>query len=250
MTEPKRILDDDGADATARSLLRAAKDWSPPDSARTRSLAALGLATTGATVTKAVGGAAIVKLLFGSKTSLGMLILGTFAVAGTAVAVSAMRAPVAPPPTSVPIVTTSAPPTDSTPSTPTAIVAPPTASAEPSVVPSAPIAPAPRASAPAVTSEADADTMADELAVLDRVRGLQAAGDSRGALALLDDYDHRYPSGHLRMEAEVVRIETLAKSGDRARASTRAASFLAAHPHSLLTPRVRAIQASLDAGSP
>jgi hypothetical protein len=45
----------------------------------------------------------------------------------------------------------------------------------------------------------------------------------------------------LKLEAEVLRIDALARSGRLAQAQTRAASFLARHPNSVLAARVRRI---------
>jgi hypothetical protein len=82
--------------------------------------------------------------------------------------------------------------------------------------------------------------LADQLAVLDAARGALADGSPQRALALLDTYARAYPSGQLALEAEVLRIDALAKSGRTALARSRAQAFLRQHPGSVLSARLRA----------
>jgi hypothetical protein len=113
---------------------------------------------------------------------------------------------------------------------PEPVVAPELPQAE---APSAP--PAPRIDSRSVSQSA----LAAELAALDAVRGKLRAGDATGALALLDEYSRTYPRGRLALEAEVLRIDALAKSGQSSAASRRAEAFLRRHPNSVLASRVR-----------
>jgi hypothetical protein len=83
-------------------------------------------------------------------------------------------------------------------------------------------------------------TLVHELAALDAARATLVAGDARSALALLDIYDDRFPRGNLELEAEVLRIDALSKSGRRGAARQRAEAFLRRHPQSVLAARVRA----------
>jgi hypothetical protein len=82
--------------------------------------------------------------------------------------------------------------------------------------------------------------LADQLAVLDAARGALVDGNPQRALALLDAYARAYPSGQLALEAEVLRIDALAKSGRTALARSRAQAFLRQHPGSVLSARLRA----------
>jgi hypothetical protein len=82
-------------------------------------------------------------------------------------------------------------------------------------------------------------TLAHELSSLDAARGLLARGDASGALARLDAYGRAYPHGRLGLEAEVLRIDALAESGRSDAARARAEAFLQHHPHSVLAARVR-----------
>jgi hypothetical protein len=58
---------------------------------------------------------------------------------------------------------------------------------------------------------------------------------------LLDAYDRSAPRGALRLEAEVLRIDALSRSGRLQQAQVRARAFLARYPNSALAARVRRI---------
>ena len=149
------------------------------------------------------------------------------------------------------------------PSSPIApIVAP---AAEPSgmvegVVLSAPEPPSPAvASASAIrtvaprgrpaTSKASADraagaersTFDEELGLLSAARAGLAANDIPASLRAVERYQTRFPSGLFAEEIEVIRIEALADSGERARAHALAERFLAANPSSAYAARVRSL---------
>ncbi|HLM76358.1 MAG TPA: hypothetical protein VK459_26815, partial [Polyangiaceae bacterium] len=85
------------------------------------------------------------------------------------------------------------------------------------------------------------DSLADEVTALKRAREALAAGRPSKALIELNIYDKRFRGGRLALEAEVLRIEALAQSGEGKAAAARAASFLKAHPSSPYANRVRAI---------
>ena len=85
-----------------------------------------------------------------------------------------------------------------------------------------------------------------ELAALDAVRSTISSGDAHSALALLDIYGDRFPHGRLELEAEVLRIDALAKSGQPDLARHRAEAFLRHHPRSVLAARVRADAQLID----
>jgi len=81
--------------------------------------------------------------------------------------------------------------------------------------------------------------LSEELGALDSARSMLASGDASGALARLDNYNKAFPKGRLQLEAEVLRIDALMKSGQQDLAKKRAQTFLAKHPNSVLAPRVR-----------
>jgi hypothetical protein len=137
-----------------------------------------------------------------------------------------------------------------------ALPAPAPAIAPPPVVFEAPAPAAPKAEprahrthvAAPVREPAPTNRLAEETALLGSANGALRAGDARRALGLLDDYDHRYPSGVLREEVLATRLiarcQLAGAQGDSlddtaARARTEARAFLARHPASPLAPRVR-----------
>jgi hypothetical protein len=97
------------------------------------------------------------------------------------------------------------------------------------------VVPAARAEA----AVAPVNHLAEETALLASANAELRRGDARRALALLDDYDHRYPAGVLREEVLATRvIARCQQSPDRA-ARRAAEAFLARHPASPLASRVR-----------
>jgi outer membrane protein assembly factor BamD (BamD/ComL family) len=72
----------------------------------------------------------------------------------------------------------------------------------------------------------------EESVAVVEIRGALRGGDPLGALRLLDQARSRFPDGALTQEREALAIEALAKSGQRAAASQRAAAFLRAFPRS------------------
>jgi pimeloyl-ACP methyl ester carboxylesterase len=80
--------------------------------------------------------------------------------------------------------------------------------------------------------------LAEETALLASANAALRAGDGARALALLDDYDHRYPAGILREEVLATRIIARCEL-DAGDATSSADAFLARHPRSPLAPRVR-----------
>jgi hypothetical protein len=99
------------------------------------------------------------------------------------------------------------------------------------------------AAAPVVTSperEAARASLSRELAAVDAARATLARGDARQALSMLDAYSQKHPHGRLELEAEVLRIDALARSGRADAAKQRAQAFLRRYPNSVLAARVRA----------
>jgi outer membrane protein assembly factor BamD (BamD/ComL family) len=90
--------------------------------------------------------------------------------------------------------------------------------------------------AKAVATSAD---LAAELSAIDKARSALTGGDASGALSQLDSYSRSYPRGRLALEAEVLRIDALARSGQREAARKRAELFVRRYPNSVLKARVR-----------
>jgi hypothetical protein len=93
-------------------------------------------------------------------------------------------------------------------------------------------------------SDAPIPGLAEELSALDSARAQLAKGDATGALARLDAYNRNYAKGRLQLEAEVLRIDALSKSGQTSLAKRRAETFLRKYPNSVLASRVRALLGS------
>jgi hypothetical protein len=227
MNEPRRLLEEN-LSVLERELLTAGVSYGSSDAARHKTLAALGLVGTAA-VSASVAAAASSSAL----QKFGMLKIIALSTVGVAVltpvgilAFKQLDAPkpvavvVPPAPQERPIERSAAPP----PAVPIETLEAPTVEA-----------PAPKADPRPAASGA----LAAELSELDHARSKLADGDAKGALAVLDDYARTYPRGRLGLEAEVLRIDALAQSGDMRAAKKRAEAFLKKHPKGVLAPRVR-----------
>lgn len=81
----------------------------------------------------------------------------------------------------------------------------------------------------------------EELGLLSAARAGLAARDTPASLRAVERYRSRFPSGLFAEEIEVIRIEALADSGERARAHALAERFLAVNPGSAYAVRVRSL---------
>ena len=87
-----------------------------------------------------------------------------------------------------------------------------------------------------------ADSLADEMRMMSRVRAA-LAGDRPGeALAALDAHARRYPAGQMAEDRQALRARSLCAAGRSAAAATAARAFLASHPES---PHRAAVTAAL-----
>ena len=205
-SEPGRLRDEQGEESSPleRALLRAGGSYRTSAQTRAKVLAGLGLAA-GSTALL-TGSAAASVSASAAKLTWTKLLLGVLVVGATAVPVGyyAMRHADAPAPAAV-------------------------------------SAPAPAPAAPDLSTPAARSAMlTEELSALDHARLALAKGDARRALAELDGYDRRFPAGRLQLEAEVLRIDSLAKLGRKDAARQHAEAFLRRHPNSVLATRVRA----------
>jgi hypothetical protein len=78
-----------------------------------------------------------------------------------------------------------------------------------------------------------------ELSALESARSALSSGDASAALGELAAYSRNFPRGRLSLEAEVLRIDALARNGQRAAARKRAEAFIKRHPDSVLASRLR-----------
>jgi hypothetical protein len=88
-------------------------------------------------------------------------------------------------------------------------------------------------------TEARTATLADETRLLAQTQLAIRSSDPERALALLDEYEHRFASGSLREEARAARVLALCKAGRQEQGRAAAALFEQQFPKSPLVPRVR-----------
>jgi TolA-binding protein len=246
-------------DSFEQSLIASAKsDRMSPDRKRALVASVAGAATLSvATTAKAATAAKAATTAAAKKTAtlaivkwLAVGVTGTALVAGatkTAIVIHeestrAEHAAHAPPPPTV-----SAPSARSIPS-PTPVLASPPPSvdvgdlpADPSaVVAVVPPSPGVRTTAAKPAASPAARPISEELRLIDRARTALSSNDVAAADAALSQHAREFPGGTFAEEAKVLRIDALAKKGDRARAATAAKAYLASHPDSPYADRLRA----------
>jgi hypothetical protein len=229
MDEPERILDQTTS-AIEQALLREGRAYRAPDALRPHTLAALGLA--GSAGLPAAVFAWLSARSWTTKLVLAFSTVTLLAAIPLSYILFAQNAPPArtasPVPVGMPL------PTPAGPSSPAPSIAVPDPAPARAMDPPAALPPAP-ARVSATTSSA----LRAELAALDAVRSTLANDDPAGALSFLAAYFRTFPRGRLHFEAEVLRIDALAKAGQPNIAQRYAQEFLKRHPNSVLTARVR-----------
>jgi hypothetical protein len=232
MNEPVRLHAEPESELE-RSLLDAGRSYTAPASSRAKALAALGV--VGVTASSTTAASAV------TKAGIAKWIAATVVIVGSALpALHYLRLRTA----------SSAAPSAVTASA----LATQAAAAAPAVAPSvdanagsnsANSVPDPTPANASTSARTEAKPSATpalsaELSALDGARSALASGNPTLALAALDQYARQFPRGRLSMEAEVLRIDALAKSGQTAAAKRRAEAFIKRHPDSVLASRVRA----------
>jgi hypothetical protein len=237
MSEPRRLLLDPETSGFERELLGAWGAEQPSETARDR---VMGLATIAAGA--AVGAAALGAKAGGSiapkaaATSIAAILkwlaIGVVVAGGAASGVAYVTRDRSIPTATAPAIATATPIASATPTASATATATTSATDDtPAVTPSS--LPAARATR--------ADTLADQIAMMDAIRSAIASGNGGRALRLVDDYERRFPRGAFVEEAEALRVEAIAKTGDSAAAQRAADRFLAAHPGSPHAARIRAL---------
>ena len=230
MSDPGRLFDESD-DELERLLIGTARSERSSSRTRARTLAALGV-TGSATLAAAAASAsaapaALGKLTFTwAKLAVGVSVLGTIAAVPPAYHAwqRHQAALVAHPVTGQRTAVTAVPPAREAPE-----------SATPTLMPT----PTPAEMQSDGTPVSGAADLGRELQALDGVRGSLAHGQPDRALARLDAYAAAFPRHRLGLEAEILRIDALARSGRRAEARAHAAAFLHEHPRSVLAARAR-----------
>jgi len=212
-SEPNRLSDELGENSSSleRALLRAGSSYASSPQTRVRVLAGLGLAAGSTALFTGSAAAASAAASSAAKLTWTKLLLGVSLVGATAVPVGYYA------------LHSAAPAGTPAPVQRPAVSAP--AVAEP---------------APAPAATPAAALLTEELGALDHARVALVNGEGRRTLDELDAYDRRFPSGRLQIEAEVLRIDALAKLGRKDAARQRAEAFLRRYPNSVLATRVRA----------
>lgn len=228
MTEPKRWLESGDAGEDELALLRAARSPVPLSAAaRRRSshrVAALGVVPVAAA--------------FGWWPALA---LGAVLGAGGSLIVTRLVAsdPASSEPSSArhPIASSATAPLPEAPSLEQQPSEAPLPSqrAAPEPAPRAPVA-APLA-APSASESASADALQQEIQLLELARRNLASSPGAARRALLD-HELRFPSGHLRIERELLLVDALVRLGRRPEAEARAESLERQNPNSLYRERL------------
>lgn len=93
---------------------------------------------------------------------------------------------------------------------------------------------------PRVTDRPD-DPLSAELRLLDHARAALDARHAPEAKRALDNYAQRFPQGHLRTEAMVLRLAVLIRQGDVAAAKSLGQTLLASDSYRTYAPRIRSL---------
>ncbi|WP_437765910.1 hypothetical protein WMF27_27340 [Sorangium sp. So ce281] len=249
MMEPRRLLEESD-NPLERALLSAGASYPTSPETRAKTLAALGLAGAAALSASVAAPAALSAAgVSATSSSLAMKLgwtkilvaLSTMGMlAGIPAGYLAWRGQDAPEVAAAHLFG----PALADPVAQTAAQAPASAPAPVEALAEETMAPAPAAGSSVAVTKLDPKpsgmrALEAELGALDAARTMLASGNARGALSLLDAYSRAHPRGRLSLEAEVLRIDALAKSGRSDAASQRAAAFLRRHPNSVLASRVR-----------
>ncbi len=232
--DPKRLRLVAGS-ALQRRVLAATAEEEPSPELRDRMAGALGVsaaaigAASGAAVAKATVSATKAAAGISTTSALPWITVGVLglAVAGAIFSAREWKASVRPSPAPAPRMIASAPDF-------------PAAAIEP-----ASPAPVPRPDLPDVPSGGRARMVAapvdlrGQTSLVDAARDAVSSGAADRALAILRQYEDRYPAGVFRPEAAVLKIEALAELGRGAEARTLAERFVAEYGEGSLTDRVR-----------
>lgn len=249
MSELKRWTDE-GAPQAIERLLKAAELEEPSAVSMANTLTRLGVTaavTSGAAASGAAGASPLSGAAAAGKLS-GLALAATFAkwvalastVGGLGVAVYTVTSD-EPAATPAPIVAAPPAPVSTAPqhpSAPSVELAPPSAAPARSVAVRARSTRSTRSSAAenarddGAANAIPAETLAAEIAGIDRARGLLAAGRYGAATAALDDYERRFPRQHFAPEVLYLRMEAAQGAGRTDEARGLARSLLARYPSS------------------
>jgi outer membrane protein assembly factor BamD (BamD/ComL family) len=83
--------------------------------------------------------------------------------------------------------------------------------------------------------------LSEQIRLIEAARAGVASHDAQAALKALDTYSAKFPRGSFGQEATVLRIRAVDQSGDSARATAMAKSFVARFPNSPHVARLKPI---------
>jgi len=253
MSDPRRFLDGDGTDIE-RDLLRAGRSERPNPFSKRRAAVALAIGATSvwpaaayATAKAGKAGMPFLVKLF----AIGAVGAGTLGTAGYVVSRSSAPTTEAvettgpsqnptPGAKAAPQVADPAPAPEQDPAETEEVTSPESLELE------QPLDTARRAPALPATprSSGERASIAKEIQALDEARRALASGNGAGAERALETYKQNYPRGALSEESSLLRIEALARQGNRKAARAAAERFRASHPNS---PHLRRIDSLLAA---
>src|SRR5690606_35978584 len=93
--------------------------------------------------------------------------------------------------------------------------------------------------APGPVDDGGDDRVLEEMALLQRAQAALRDGRASDALELLAQHAETFVHGSMVEERQALRVLALCASGEAARGSAEAATFLRAHPRSTYAARVR-----------
>ena len=232
----KRLLDE-SPDDFASELLRSAETDTPSAAARDRAIEAATSAASAGPAKPAwlkgtgIAGASGVAVVIALRLLSGQPAAEPPKSGGAATATTSGATAPAPAPAETATAT-------ATSAEPTRVVAPePPPASNPPPIASSRVA-APKASGHRAGAD-ESDSLARELAALDRARASLAASDASGALREIASYKRAFPAGAMRQEALALEVDATFAKGDDTGARKLAAAFLAAFPDSPQAPRIR-----------
>jgi hypothetical protein len=119
----------------------------------------------------------------------------------------------------------------------------PAAGAQQEVLPEVSPLPPVEQAAPTRGSRGDssAEDLSEQIRLIEAARAGVASQNAKAALSALDSYAAKFPRGSFGQEAAVLRIRAVDQSGDSARATAMAKSFVARFPNSPHVARLKPI---------
>ena len=117
----------------------------------------------------------------------------------------------------------------------------PAPTSPPSTSQGTPLGAKPAAATPTQSGGHSDDSLRAELGILDGARAALEARNPAEARHALDSYAQRFPQGHLKPEAAVLRLAVLVRQGERVAAKSLGRELLASESYKTYEPRIRSL---------